>query len=369
MSQHPRVSIVRCRGYGAAEVEAAVGRSLELLGGIQTFVEEGDRVLIKPNLLSARPPESCVDTHPAVVRAVVRLVKKAKALPVVGDSPGGVVRAEDVYERSGIKKVAVEEGAELVKFDQVKEIEGIPIATSALDADLVISLPKLKTHDLFPITGAVKNILGVVPGIFKTKLHLLFPTPKDFAHLLAKIFSWISPKLSIMDAVRAMEGRGPAAGDPRDLGLILASSDAVALDACASYIVGLVPSDLLTTKEAHQRGLGKGDLAEIEIVGESIDEVRVRDFRFPRISLWHKAPGPILRSVTRFVKFRPTIDPDKCTGCKICLESCPVGAIEFRRGKSTFDYKKCILCLCCHEFCPQGAIYIRENILGKAIRT
>jgi len=302
------------------------------------------------------------------VKAVVRLVKKAGASPMVGDSPGGVVRAEEVYEKSGMKEVMDEEGVELVKFDQVvKSKDGIPIASLALESDVVISIPKLKTHNLFPITGAIKNIFGVVPGILKSKCHLIYPTPKDFARLLVDIFSWISPKLSIMDAVWAMEGRGPGAGDLRNLGLILASYDAVALDACASYIVGLDPFDLLTTREAHQRGLGQGDLSEIEIVGEEIDEVRVKDFRFPRIPIWYHVPSPFLRSVARFVKFWPVIDSAKCTGCKICLESCPVGAIGLGQERLVFDYKKCILCLCCHEFCPSGAISIEANLLGRVI--
>ncbi len=367
MRRDPKVSILRCKGYDQAEVDGAVNRAVDLLGGIESFIKKGDRILLKPNLLSARPPEAGVDTHPAVVKAVVRLVKRAGALPMVGDSPGGVVKAEEVYEKSGMKEVTDEEGVELVKFDQVKAKEGIPIASLALESDAIISIPKLKTHDLFPITGAIKNIFGVVPGIFKSKCHLIYPTPNDFARLLVNIFSWISPKLSIMDAVWAMEGRGPGAGDLRNLGLIIGSCDAVALDACASYIVGLDPFDLLTTREAHQRGLGQGDLSEIEIVGEEIDEVRVKDFRFPRIPIWHHVPSPFLRSVARFVKFWPVIDSAKCTGCKICLESCPVGAIGLQQERLVFDYKKCILCLCCHEFCPSGAISIERNLLGKMI--
>lgn len=365
MRTKSKVSIVKCEDYNQSEIDGALTRAVDLLGGIRGFVKGGDRVLLKPNLLAPQPPESGVCTHPTLVRAVIRLVKEAGGLPLVGDSPGGAVSTEKVYERSGIEKVAKEEGAELVKFDKVKEIEGIPIASLALEVDAVISIPKLKTHNLLPITGAIKNMFGVVPGLFKTKCHLLAPRPKEFAHLLVNIFSWVQPKLSIVDAVWAMEGEGPSAGNLRRLGLILASSDAVALDAVASYIVGLDPLDLLTTKEAHDRGIGQGELEAINVVGEDLEEVRFEDFQIPPVSIVSRLPGPVLRGAKRFVRHKPMVDKNKCRGCEVCVESCPVQAIRMDKTKPRFDYRKCILCLCCQEFCTQGAIYIEENILNK----
>lgn len=363
--ERPKVSVVKCNGYDKKEVEDAVTRAIELLGGIRAFVKQGEEVLLKPNLLSASPPESAVCTHPSVVRAVIKLVKEAGARSIVGDSPGGAVNIEEVWQRSGVKEVAEAEGVELARFDEIKNMESVPVSSLALEVDSVISIPKLKTHNLFPITGAVKNIFGVVPGLYKSRAHLIRPHPRDFASFLVDIFSWVRPSLSIMDAVWSMEGEGPCAGQVRKTGLILASSDAVALDAVVSRIIGLEPLDLLTTREAAKRGLGEGDPDKIEVVGEAVDKVKVEDFKFPKVPIWHHAPPPLLRILAKLGGFKVEVDPSKCSGCGLCGESCPAGAIELKEGIPVFNSKKCILCLCCREFCPQGAVYIKRNIFVK----
>ncbi len=254
-------------------------------------------------------------------------------------------------------------------FNRVKKIHGIPIITAPLEADVFISLPKFKTHSLMILTGALKNVFGIVPGLFKTECHKLAPHPVNFAKLLVDIYSYAPPHLSIVDGVIGMEGEGPAAGKLRNINLIAASTDAVSLDAVLSRIMGLEPFDILTTREADRRKLGNGHIENIEIVGDDLDQFIQKDFKLPNTTMYHHIPNFLMRLMSRFLRIKPDVDPDKCTGCALCVKSCPVGAIAIEKGRIKFNYNKCILCLCCHEFCPENAIYVKENTFVKLIRT
>jgi len=370
MDSKRKVSIVRCKDYDSLRVYEAVQKVMDLLGGMSKFVKKGDNVLLKPNLLSARPPESGVDTHPEVVRAVARLVRESGGNPKIGDTPGGSVkRMEDVYEKSGMRKMAEEENLELLNFDKIEEVNGIPIASFALESDLVITIPKFKTHSLIGLTGAVKNVFGVVPGLFKTYLHRSFPNYKNFAKVIVDIYSTVRPGLAIMDGIVAMEGEGPASGDLRNMGLVLASNDPVSLDAVLASIVGIKPFDIETTRQAHERGLGIGDLNSIQIVGEKLEDVLCHDFRLPKTALLYKLPNSITKTIAKGLKFKIAVHRDECTRCSICVKSCPAKAMSMDGKGVVIDYKMCIFCLCCHEFCPKKAIYVKEGMLAKIIRT
>ena len=371
MRMKSKVSLIQCNSYRSQDVSRAVKASVELLGGISSIVSAGQRVLIKPNLLSAKPPESGIDTHPEVVRAVIRLVKEAGGIARVGDSPGGSVKKmSDVYAASGIRQVCQEEGVEMVTFDKVKMIKGMPVAAAALEADVFISLPKFKTHCLVTLTGGVKNVFGIVPGLFKTECHKLAPNPVNFARLLVDIYSFARPHLSIVDGIVGMEGEGPgAAGTLRNINLIAGSTDAVSLDAVLARVMGLRPFDILTTKEADHRGLGIGRMKDIEVVGDDLSGFIQSDFKLPKPSIYRLVPNPLLRFPAKFLKVKPQVKLDKCTRCGLCVRSCPMEAISEKNGEIKFDHKKCILCLCCHEFCPENAIFFKENMLTRMIRT
>ena len=362
-----KVSIVKCEDYKSEEVIAAVFHSVELLGGIESFVKRNDNVLIKPNLLSAREPDEAVCTHPEIVRAAIRLVKKAGAQPQVGDSPGSFFTTRDVdfvYEKTGIKRIVEEEGAELVRFDKSRIINGYPIAEVALNASFIISLPKLKTHVLTVMTGAVKNTFGLIPGLFKVECHRNKPKPKNFVRVLLDIFDIIKPGLSIMDGVLAMEGDGPAAGKVRSLGLILASSDAVSLDRVVSELVGLPSYKDIIVNEARQRGAGEADINKIEIKGETIENAKVGNFRLPKTA--HRInllPDFLTDIFTWVVDFRPIINEELCKKCGICRDSCPVNAITINKETSRIYDNLCIKCFCCHEVCPYKSISIKKNFL------
>ena len=363
-----KVALIKCPDYTSDKVFDSVKKCVDLVGGIGSFVRPGTKVLIKPNLLSARSPEEAVDTHPEVVRALVRLVKGAGATPLVGDSPGGYGKNIDkVFERSGMHAMAKDEGAELVKFTASKFVDGIPFTRYIFDCDTIISVPKLKTHGVTVLTAAIKNMYGTVTGLYKAECHSKAPREKEFAGIIAKVYSIARPGLTIMDAVTAMEGDGPSGGKPRDLGLIMAGADAVAMDACAARIVGLKPFDVLVTKEAFDMGLGEADPEKIEIAGDSIEDFIVENFKLPQTAVFKLIPKGLANSVAGLIKFKPSIDMKLCARCNLCKVTCPVNAIEIEQDLCRIDYKKCVRCFCCHEACPYKAISIKRNILARLV--
>ena len=360
-----QVAIKRCKDYNTENMQRAVEEAVGLLGGIEKFVKLGQKVLIKPNLLSPRPPEHGVCTHPEVIRAVIRLVKKVTQDISVGDSHGGfeVISMDNVYEVSGMKAVCAEEGVKLVKFDTAVNIDGIPFAKAVKDADVIINVPKMKTHGLLILTGAVKNMFGAVIGKHKAEAHFKHIARQDFASYIIKIFMHVKPVLSIMDGIVAMEGDGPAAGSLRNVELILASDDAVAMDVVFSELAGVTPESLLTTYYAGKMGLGTSSLSGIKISGEALRDVRLKDFKLPKASFIYDAPRWVIKIFGRSVRTYPFIKVDACVKCRICEKNCPAEAINI--DKNEIDYSKCIFCFCCHELCPHNAIGVRKSLAGK----
>ncbi len=365
-----KVALVRCEDYDSAKVESSVRRAVELLGGLGGLIKPGSRVLLKPNLLSARLPEEGVDTHPEVVKAAARLAKEAGGLIWVGDSPGGYGKnMDEIFEKSGMRKAASEEGVELVKFNSSRSVNGLPVSRYLLDADAVISIPKFKTHGITTITAGVKNMFGAITGMFKAGCHSRAPKEGDFVKILAEVYSVAKPGLTILDAVVSMEGDGPASGTLRNTGFILASLDAVALDAVAAKMIGLDPLAVASTRSCYERGLGEADLAKIEIVGDDIGSFSLSDFKLPqtKAKVLKIIPKAVANSVASLVKFRPVIDEEACKRCNLCKLSCPVDCITIERDRCEIDYKKCINCLCCHEVCPYRAVYIKRSMLAKVV--
>jgi len=380
----PKVSIIKCQDYEPARIEEAVRRSLELIGGLRTIVKSGQRVLLKVNALMGIEPEAAVTTHPAVVAAVVKEVKKLGAKPLVGDSPGNALaNMLQILEHTGIKKAVEAAGGEIIKFQEAgvvefpspsnnKRIRIIHLSRAAMEADVIINLPKLKTHNLTLYTGAIKNLFGCVPGFNKSKYHLMAPRPSEFAESLVDILQITKPKLNIMDAVIGMEGNGPSAGDKRTLGAIMASADAVALDAVCSVAIGYKAFDIDTTKIANKRNLGEGRIKKIEIVGTPLSEITQKDWKHP-ISIQQLTkylPGFIdrlSRPFSRFIRIDPIIIQELCKKCLICVNNCPAKTIHYQNGKVEIDLKHCIMCFCCHELCPYKAIKLEKSWLVKRL--
>jgi len=374
------VSVVKCSDYKQEKVDKAVRESLALIGGLGKIVKAGQRVLLKVNMLNADPPEKAVTTHPALLRSVIRAVKEIKGKVIVGESSGDAYKdIEKAWQVTGLKKAAEEEGVKVINFRKVEKIDNsqnkkaptLHLAGEALESDVVISLPKLKTHNFTLFSGAIKNLYGCIPGFHKKELHRLFPRPEDFAQLMVDIFSAIKPDLAIMDGIVGMEGDGPAAGPPRQVGLILTSKDFVALDAVASYVIGYAPFEVDITRVAAERGLGEGKLEKIEVKGASLSELKIKDYQLAsNINvLLKKIPGFVLFTFRHLapwlLKIRPVIDKDRCTGCGECIEHCPTEAMKMEKDFPIIDNKQCIRCFCCQEFCLQRAVGIKHNWLAR----
>jgi uncharacterized protein (DUF362 family) len=285
------VSLVRCPDYGRDSTFAAVRRAVDLLGGMGRFVKPGNRVLIKPNLLKARPPEAAVTTHPEVVRAVIRLVQEAGGAALVGDSPGmGDLRK--VAEKAGILDVVNEEGAELADMDDAVPVKNtgrfqrFEIARQARDADAIINLPKLKTHGMTTLTGAVKNLFGCVPGKRKVQWHFNTGVNRPlFMTMLVELYAALAPRLTIMDAVVGMDGNGPGSGTPRPIGVIIAGQDAVGVDTVSARLVGVAPESLPLLQAARAAGIGETRQERIKVLGDPLASVVVRHFLLPRVRI------------------------------------------------------------------------------------
>ena len=363
-----KVAIIRCESYDTSKVFDAVKKAIDLVGGIEAFVRPGMRVLLKPNLLSARPPEDAVDTHPEVIRAAARLVKGAGGIVSLGDSPGGYgTNIDEILETSGVKRIADEEGIEIKKFNVSKFVDGIPVSRHVLDADCIISIPKLKTHSITVLTAAIKNMFGAVVGLYKAECHSRAPKEEDFAKIIAKVYSIAKPNLTIVDGIVGMEGDGPSAGIVRKMHMVMAGSDAVAIDSCLARIVGVEPLDIAVTREAYKSNLGEAELSKIEVLGDHIDDFITKDFKLPQTTPLKFLPKSILKGVASLIRFKPYIDNTLCKRCNLCKVTCPVNCIEITPEYCGIDYRKCVRCLCCHEVCPYKAVHIKRNILTKIV--
>ncbi len=368
-----RVSIVKCKNYEPSLVQEATRKAIDLLGGVSIFIKPQSRVLVKPNLLMAKEPESGVDTHPEVVRAVIEILKEINCKIFVGDGPSvwgnQIENVDDVYERSGIKRVCEEEKVSLVEFDKRRWRGKFPLTTWLDNCDYLVNVPKFKTHDLTVLTCAIKNLFGLVSGTYKTELHKKYFDKEPFAKILVDIYQETKPALTVVDGIIAMEGDGPATGGKlRNLNLLLASSDCVSLDSVMALIMGLEPFDILTTKEAASRGLGIADISYIEILGEKLEEVMADSFLLPTTSSFKKnIPRPVINLAKKLIKYYPCVERDNCIRCAACIQACPNKAISMKNERIIFDYSKCIACFCCQEACPASAIKVKKSVFAKII--
>jgi len=367
-----KVVVLNCKNYDQERVNEVIHAALEYLGGIGAFVKKGQNVLLKPNMLSARDPERGVTTHPAVLEAVISEVQTTGATVRVGDSPSGAIKGLHRYwENTGFLEVCKRKNVELINFEAGGSkpckvgSHTYHIANAVFEADVVINLPKMKTHGFTLYTGAVKNIFGTLPGFQKANFHKIFPHPAPFSQRLVEIFQCVKPVLNIMDGITAMQGNGPATGDLLEAGLVLASKDGVALDAVAAGIMGFRKDEIDVIRLAGLQGIGQANLDDIEIAG--MNEIPRIEFQLPSNHLMRMVPEWLIKLVGKLIWVRPAVTKPKCVSCAICADSCPVDAIEMKDGFPVIDYNICINCLCCNESCSDGAIYQKRSWLATKI--
>jgi uncharacterized protein (DUF362 family) len=287
-----KVALVRCESYDIEEIRRAVKRGLDLLGGPASFAKKDQRVLLKPNLLVGDVPEKCVNTHSTVFRAVAEQFMPIGVSLSWGDSPGfgsPAVAAKKpgilaVAEELGIAEADFKTGIE-VFYDKGKQNKKFIIAKAVKENDVIISLPKMKTHAFEKLTGAVKNQFGCVPGVRKGEYHLKLQDPDSFARMLVDLNNLVKPALYIMDGVWAMEGNGPRGGKPRKMNLILFSTDPIALDATVCRLIDLNPEYVPTVKYGHISGSGTYNENEIELLGDDFNGFKQPDFDINRAPL------------------------------------------------------------------------------------
>lgn len=364
-----KVSIVKCPSYDNEVVYQAVKKSLQ---DINFEFKKNSTVLLKPNVLGKNKPELAITTHPSVIGALCRILKENNCRIIIGDSSSfhrkkGTL---DALKASGIAAVAEKYNAKLEAFDgsQSKKItdpkgeviKEINLAKQMFDVDLVVNIPKLKTHSLTKFTGAVKNMYGAVPGGKKQFLHAVGAKKEKFCKILVDIFQKVKPGLSIMDAVIGLEGQGPGtAGSPKKAGLILAAENAFAMDIVASTIIGYKPDEILTNVEGVRRRLVDKD--SIEIIGNMVKV----DFKKP-MDIVDRIPPFLTGIILKQTVVYPSTNKKKCTRCGICVNICPKKALTMRKYP-VLNKKKCIQCYVCHENCPEGAIDLKTSMIWKAV--
>ncbi len=368
------VSIAISAGYELQPLREAVITLLEPIGGISAFVSHGDRVLLKPNMLAAKEPDLAVTTHPALVQVIAELVREAGGIVRIGDSPGfgGFLR---VAEKSGILDAAQKSGAILTEFKAAVELKGfgtfrsISIARDYYEADKIINVPKLKTHEMMTMTCAVKNLFGAVVGTEKAGWHLKAGRSQQlFARLMLEIYRLKKPTLNIVDAVIAMEGNGPSSGNPIRLGLLIAGVNPVAVDVIAGRLAG-IPADLLPIeREAARMELPGATIEDILLCGvpfENIPEIR---FKLPAgLDVQFGLPRFLTKALKSHLTSYPGADRKTCVLCGVCRDACPPGAITIQNSALSVDNARCIRCWCCRELCPHDAMEIRRGVLLRTL--
>lgn len=367
-----KVIIHECPSYDLPELTAKINAGIEALGGWEKFIHPGMKVLLKVNLIGPKSSGTAAVTHAEFVRAITRILKAQGCHVWIGDSSGGAIAGiaptARAFEVSGLQKVADEEAAVLKNFDR-EGVVAVPsktvpgqsmyLAKPLFEADLVINLPKFKTHMSAIYTGAYKNLFGCIPGLRKAEYHKIAPTPHALSEILMDIHRGTKIGLHIMDAITAMDGTGPTSGHIYPAHKILFSTDPLALDTVATAMIGLKIAELSIFDAARSQNLGCSVLTDIEIGGDYNVIPVLHGFQTPRQNRSGTNRSKMLTHIINFLKTRPQINLKVCKQCNVCVESCPVQAID--RETKKIDYPKCIECLCCHELCMAQAVDLKND--------
>ncbi len=375
------VSIAPLREYTLESARAALETVLSGIGGLD-FISRGKRVVIKANLVSAMKPHEAATTHPILLCALCDMLIERGAEVVIGDSPGGLyngVFVGRVYNATGMHETE-KHGATLNRdfselkadFPEGKVLHSFVYTGYLKNADVIINFCKLKSHGMMGMSCAAKNMFGAIPGVIKPEYHFRFPSYDDFADMIVDLDEYFRPELSIADAVIGMEGNGPTAGTPREMGFILASRSPHTIDMLAADMLGFAREELPILNAAYRRGLVPETVDELNIIGsykglrvenfERVVERRSLEFsgngKSPVKRLFAKIAGAVLRT-------RPKLKSELCVGCGVCRDICPAKAIVIKKKKAKIDRKKCIRCFCCQEFCPKSALKVKRTFIAE----
>jgi uncharacterized protein (DUF362 family)/ferredoxin-like protein FixX len=382
-----KVALLKCGSYELDLLKDRIAEALSLIRFDPARLR-GAKVALKPNLLSAISADSAVVTHPLFFRASAEMVLDHGGKPILMESPA-VASLDNALEKAGYRgiveglsiPVAPSGRAGTFSHQAGKMFRYFEVIPEVLDADFILNMPKFKTHELTFITGAVKNLFGLVPGMRKSQMHIRFSDTVSFSEFILDLYDavvrGINPPggiLHLMDAVMALEGRGPgSSGTPRRMGLILAGEDGIAVDYVAARVAGLDMRKAVTIMNGFSRRIGVSGPHDIEVLGEGIEQVEVPGF----VPAETGSSATILQKVisSRMVRdlfiARPIPDGNTCILCYQCMKICPANAVSKSDAKErvpVFDYRKCIRCFCCSEVCPEAAIHLHRGVLQWMLR-
>lgn len=375
--EHYDVAVVRCKTYDVEAVKPALEEAVNAVSGLD-FVKPGMKIIIKPNLVSFKKPDAAATTHPALLEALVEMLLSRGADVTIGDSPGGphsLPLLNRVYAATGMDRLE-KLGAKLnrnmnektVDFPEGKVLKNFTYTEYLDEADAIIDFCKLKSHGMLGMSAAVKNLFGTIPGLKKPEVHYKFQNDAEFADMLVDLNEYFKPRLAICDAVVGMEGNGPTAGTPRQIGAIIASKSTYYADVVGAELIGMNIDGLPTLQAAYERGFAPASSKNLRVYGD-IRALTVDDFKAPPVrGLSFMRKGNVLHFISKAaLEHKPTLKKRLCAGCGECARMCPAKAIEMKNKKPHINREKCIRCFCCQEFCPRAAMVAHRPLAAKAL--
>lgn len=371
------VAVVRCKTYNVEAVKPALEEAVNAVNGLD-FVMPGMKIIIKPNLVSFKKPDAAATTHPALLEALVEMLLARGADVTIGDSPGGphsLPLLNRVYAATGMDRVE-KLGAKLnrntnektVDFPEGKVLKNFTYTEYLDEADAIIDFCKLKSHGMLGMSAAVKNLFGTIPGLKKPEVHYKFQNDAEFADMLVDLNEYFKPRLAICDAVVGMEGNGPTAGTPRQIGAIIASKSTYYADVVGAELIGMNIDGLPTLQAVYERGFAPASSKNLRVYGD-IRALTVDDFKAPPVrGLSFMRKGNVLHFISKAaLEHKPTLKKRLCVGCGECARMCPAKAIEMKNKNPHINREKCIRCFCCQEFCPRAAMVAHRPLAAKVL--
>jgi len=382
--KYEAVALNKCADYDDDKLTRIIGEQFRLINISPEMIRDKN-IVIKPNLVMNKPPEFAATTHPAVVTAVIRVLKALGAASIIiAESSGGPYTESLIkshYKSCGMSDVAQNEGIDLntdTSFGVMHYSKGVKcrsfnVIKPIIDADVIINICKLKTHSLTKMSEGVKNLFGVVPGIEKFEMHARFPEQADFVEMICDLCSMLceaKEMITVCDGITGMEGNGPTGGTPKDFGVILSSKSPFSLDCVCESILGFTGT-VPMLNAARARGLCPISIEDIDVIGDKPESCKVSEIVLPdtqKFNVLRSLPNLFGGKAAKFFEPKPQIDKKKCIGCGVCARSCPKHTIEIKNKKAIINYKECIRCYCCQELCPINSVKIKQNFLIKIIQ-
>ena len=319
------------------------------------------KVLLKPNLVMGKAPKKAVNTHPKVVQATAELLLDRSCDVHIGDSPGyesteRALRASgimDVVESLGLKVASFNNPITKRRLDGLSPYQFFTFGEDPAKYDVIVNLPKLKTHGMMGLTLGVKNTFGFIHSFEKARWHLRAGQDRMlFASILIDIHQLVKPTVTILDGIVGMDREGPSSGRARHIGVMSVSADAFALDHYIEKLVGLADPLPITQKAQEYQLIGEYDVFADGVLG-------ITDFEIPKtIATDWPVPTFVKKLLKKMFVKKPRLKRELCKGCAVCCKVCPAEALAILEEKPAFDYNKCIKCYCCQEMCPEGAITV-----------